>query len=533
MAATECSPRPKSAFITGITGQDGSYLVDILLEKGYQVHGLVRPSSQRRQFLSHPLRRGITLHYGDMTDSATLMQILSSITVDEVYHLAAQSHVAVSFQTPLLTCDINALGTLRLLEVLRILGLEKKVKFYSAVTSELFGNEAPAPQTEETPMAPVSPYAVSKLFQYAITANFREAYGFHASNGILFNHESPRRGTTFVTRKITTQVALIACGLSESFELGNLNATRDWGHARDYMEGVWMMLQQPEGQDYVLATGQASSVRDFVEAAFKVIGTKIEWSGKNESEMGTEVGTGKVRVRVNPEFYRPVENENLLGSAAKAKAAFGWEPKYTLETLVEEMVLSDIELVKSGRMFSTTNLDWLIDRGVEESENRSVVNSAPSSTAGDTYKASDGWSTSGVEGSEQTECSSVAEAADLPGSEKVEFALIGAAQENVNMVVIDEPPKTEAGGVESAVTEQIKTEDFGDVDVATPFTVTESTKMDSSILVEPATPSTVSDSETTVNLSITIDSEGRVTKVYNVSDLTVGENITLPTAVSA
>ncbi|KAK7991201.1 GDP-mannose 4-6 dehydratase [Apiospora arundinis] len=361
---------PKVAFITGITGQDGSYLAEILLEKGYEVHGLVRPSSQRRQALNHPLRNGVTLHYGDMTDSGTLLQILSGIRVDEVYHLAAQSHVGVSFETPLLTCDINALGSLRLLEALRILRLEKKVRFYSAVTSELFGNDAPAPQTEATPFHPVSPYAVSKQFQFGITANFREAYGFHASNGILFNHESPRRGTTFVTRKITSQVALIACGQSESFELGNLNATRDWGHARDYMEGVYLMLQQPKGGDYVLATGEASSVRRFVEAAFKVIGTNIEWSGKGVDEVGTESGTGKVRVVVNPAFYRPVENEDLLGSAAKAKEVLGWEPKYSFEGLVEEMVLSDIELVKNGKIFSNTNLDWLVDESerVDESD---------------------------------------------------------------------------------------------------------------------------------------------------------------------
>ncbi|KAM7216739.1 GDP-mannose 4,6-dehydratase sdnI [Rhypophila decipiens] len=483
------SPRPKSAFITGITGQDGSYLVDLLLEKGYQVHGLVRPSSQRRQFLSHPLRRGITLHYGDMTDSATLMQILSSITVDEVYHLAAQSHVAVSFQTPLLTCDINALGSLRLLEVLRILGLAKKVKFYSAVTSELFGNEAPAPQDETTPFAPVSPYAVSKLFQYAITANFREAYGFHASNGILFNHESPRRGTTFVTRKITTQVALIACGLSESFELGNLNATRDWGHARDYIEGIWMMLQQPEGGDYVLATGQASSVRDFVDAAFKVIGSKIEWSGQNESEMGTEVGTGKVRVRVNPAYYRPVENENLLGSAAKAKEILGWEPKYTLQSLVEEMVLADIELVKSGRMFSSTNLDWLVDSPREEGDDiGTAIASAPSSTAGD--KGSDGWS-SGVEGSEKTECSSVVEE-PVPG--RVES-------------IMDAEGKLESTSGITAESQSVPTE------------------IDDSADVEPATPTSTAESEKTVNLTITIDGEGRVTGVCNVADFALEEKV--------
>ncbi|KAI1261794.1 hypothetical protein F5Y18DRAFT_440189 [Xylariaceae sp. FL1019] len=378
MALSQTS-KPKVAFITGITGQDGSYLCEILLEKGYEVHGLVRPSSHRRQALNHPLKNGVTLHYGDMTDSGTLLQILKNIPVDEVYHLAAQSHVGVSFETPLLTCDINALGSLRLLEALRILGLEKTVKFYSAVTSELFGNEQPAPQTETTPMHPVSPYAVAKHFQYGITANFREAYGFHASNGILFNHESPRRGTTFVTRKITTQVALIACGLADEFELGNLNATRDWGHARDYMEGVWLMMQQPQGGDYVLATGRACSVREFVEAAFKVIGAKIQWSGSDISEIGTEIGNGKVRVRVNPKFYRPVDNVDLLGSAAKAKKELGWEPRHTLESLVEEMVLSDIELVKNGRIFSSTYLDWLLEDPIQDSAFTSGITSGKAS----------------------------------------------------------------------------------------------------------------------------------------------------------
>ncbi|KAK7756051.1 hypothetical protein SLS62_001994 [Diatrype stigma] len=398
--ASAQSPKPRVAFITGITGQDGSYLTEILLEKGYQVHGLVRPSSQRRQALNHPLRNGVTLHFGDMTDSGTLLQILSSIAVDEVYHLAAQSHVGVSFETPLLTCDINALGTLRLLEALRILGQEKKVRFYSAVTSELFGNDTPAPQTENTPFHPVSPYAVSKQFQFAITANFREAYGFHASNGILFNHESPRR-------------ALIGCGLSEGFELGNLNATRDWGHARDYMEGVYQMLQQPKGGDYILATGKACSVRQFVEAAFKVIGTKIEWSGEGITEIGTEIGTGKVRVRVNPKFYRPVDNVDLLGSAAKAKEVFGWEPKHTLEQLVEEMVLSDIELVKNGRIFSNTYLDWLVEEA-ERSESSSITNGrGPGWLVDDAENTEDSGITSGkgstwsVAGSEKTEDSAV------------------------------------------------------------------------------------------------------------------------------
>lgn len=281
---------------TGITGQDGSYLSELLLEKGYQVHGLVRSTASRQEALSKPLRPGLTVHLGDMSDLGRLVQILGSIKPDEIYHLAAQSHVAVSFDTPLQTSDTNAMGTLRLLEAMRMLGLDKSTKFYNvtflyisshmefgktnsliqACSSEVFGSDMPAPQTEETTFHPVSPYAVTKLFQYWTTVNFREAYGFHASNGILFNHESPRRGTTFVTRKITTQVALIACGKLDSFSLGNLDAVRDWGHAKDYMHGVYLMLQQPVGGDYVLSSGKSYSVRDFVEAAFKVIGVNIE-----------------------------------------------------------------------------------------------------------------------------------------------------------------------------------------------------------------------------------------------------------------
>ncbi|TPX20295.1 hypothetical protein DIZ76_016183 [Coccidioides immitis] len=269
--------KPKVAFITGITGQDGSYLCEILLEKGYEVHGLVRPTPQRQQALSHPLRHGVTLHFGDMSCFETLLQILGSIKPDEIYHLAAQSHV-----------------------VMRALKLESTTRFYNASTAELFGSETTAPQTEETPFHPVSPYAVSKQFQFWATVNFREAYGFHASNGILFNHESPRRGTNFVTRKITSQVALIACGLSDCFELGNLNAVRDWGHAKDYMRGVHLMLQQPTGGDYVLASGQAYSVREFVEAAFQVIGVKIDRQSGADLENGPtacvimEMKTGRV-----------------------------------------------------------------------------------------------------------------------------------------------------------------------------------------------------------------------------------------------
>ncbi|GAM41948.1 hypothetical protein TCE0_042r15481 [Talaromyces pinophilus] len=353
--------RRKVAFITGIFGQDGSYLTEILLEKGYEVHGLVRPTAQRREALNHPLRPGVKLYFGDILDFESLLNILGSIEVDEIYHLAAQSHVGVSFKTPYLTSDTNALGTLRLLETIKILRVRVKIRFYSACTSELYGSDIPAPQTEETPFYPVSPYAIAKMFQFWTTVNYREAYGFHASNGILFNHESPRRGTTFVTRKITTQVAMIACGLSESFELGNINAVRDWGHAKDYMYGAYLMLQQPEAGDYILASGRAYTVRQFVETAFRVIGIKIEWCGTGLDEVGIDPVSSKVRVKINPEFYRPLDNENLLGSAEKAKSVLKWEPKYDFESLVREMVFSDLKAVRTGKIYSNTWLDWLVD----------------------------------------------------------------------------------------------------------------------------------------------------------------------------
>ncbi|SCO82694.1 related to GDP-mannose 4,6-dehydratase [Fusarium oxysporum] len=374
--------RPKVAFVTGITGQDGSYLSELLLEKGYEVHGLVRSTASRREALSKPLRPGLTMHLGDMSDLGRLVQILGSIKPDEIYHLAAQSHVAVSFDTPLQTSDTNAMGTLRLLEAMRMLGLDKSTKFYNACSSEVFGSDMPAPQTEETSFHPVSPYAVTKLFQYWTTVNFREAYGFHASNGILFNHESPRRGTTFVTRKITTQVALIACGKLDFFSLGNLDAVRDWGHAKDYMQGVYLMLQQPVGGDYVLSSGKSYSVRDFVEAAFKVIGVNIEWTGTGLDEVGIDSASGKIRVKVNPKFYRPLDNQNLLGSAAKAKKVLGWKPTYSFEALVEEMVLCDVEAVNTGRIFSNSYLDWVV--GNAESGN-GVVKHSPSKSVGEAH----------------------------------------------------------------------------------------------------------------------------------------------------
>ncbi|KAG5745744.1 hypothetical protein H9Q69_011913 [Fusarium xylarioides] len=374
--------RPKVAFVTGITGQDGSYLSELLLEKGYQVHGLVRSTASRREALSKPLRPGLTIHLGDMSDLGSLVQILGSIKPDEIYHLAAQSHVAVSFDTPLQTSDTNAMGTLRLLEAMRMLGLDKSTKFYNACSSEVFGSDMPAPQTEETTFHPVSPYAVTKLFQYWTTVNFREAYGFHASNGILFNHESPRRGTTFVTRKITTQVALIACGKLDFFSLGNLDAVRDWGHAKDYMQGVYLMLQQPVGGDYVLSSGKSYSVRDFVEAAFKVIGVNIEWAGTGVDEVGIDSASGTIRVKVNPEFYRPLDNQNLLGSAAKAKKVLGWKPTYSFEALVEEMVLCDVDAVNTGRIFSNSYLDWVVSKA--ENGNGVAIHS-PSKSVGEAH----------------------------------------------------------------------------------------------------------------------------------------------------
>ncbi|ENH72333.1 GDP-mannose 4,6 dehydratase [Fusarium oxysporum f. sp. cubense race 1] len=350
--------RPKVAFVTGITGQDGSYLSELLLEKGYEVHGLVRSTASRREALSKPLRPGLTMHLGDMSDLGRLVQILGSIKPDEIYHLAAESHVAVSFDTPLQTSDTNAMGTLRLLEAMRMLGLDKSTKFYNACSSEVFGSDMPAPQTEETSFHPVSPYAVTKLFQYWTTVNFREAYGFHASN------------------------ALIACGKLDFFSLGNLDAVRDWGHAKDYMQGVYLMLQQPVGGDYVLSSGKSYSVRDFVEAAFKVIGVNIEWTGTGLDEVGIDSASGKIRVKVNPKFYRPLDNQNLLGSAAKAKKVLGWKPTYSFEALVEEMVFCDVEAVNTGRIFSNSYLDWVV--GNAESGN-GVVKHSPSKSVGEAH----------------------------------------------------------------------------------------------------------------------------------------------------
>ena len=337
----------KVALVTGVTGQDGAYLSDYLLDKGYTVHGVKRRSSsfntERVEHLiedPHEENLRFFMHYGDMTDATNLIRIVQQVQPDEIYNLAAQSHVQVSFETPEYTANGDALGPLRLLEAIRILGMGDRVRFYQASTSELYGN-APSPQNEETPFAPRSPYGVAKLYAYWITVNYREAYGFHSSNGILFNHEGPLRGETFVTRKITRAVAAIEAGVQDEVFLGNLDARRDWGHARDYVEGMWRILQQDEPGDYVLATGTAYSVRDFVEIAFGNIGVGIEWRGTGDSECGVDGATGAVRVRVDPRYYRPAEVDHLVGDASKARKVLGWKPTIGFDALVGEMVAAD------------------------------------------------------------------------------------------------------------------------------------------------------------------------------------------------
>ena len=341
--------RQKTALITGITGQDGAYLAELLLGKGYTVHGIKRRSSSfntgRIDNLyqdPHVNNRNFVLHYGDLTDSTNLIRIVQEVQPDELYNLAAQSHVKVSFETPEYTANSDALGTLRLLEAIRILGLEAKTRFYQASTSELFGKVQETPQNEGTPFYPRSPYAVAKLYAYWITINYREAYGLYASNGILFNHESPLRGETFVTRKITRAVAQISQGQQDCLYLGNLDAKRDWGHARDFVDGMWRILQHPEPDDFVLATGLTTSVRDFTQKAFAVAGIFLKWEGSGASEIGRDTESGSVRVRIDPSYYRPTEVDFLLGDASKARDKLGWVPKYELDQLIEEMVLSDL-----------------------------------------------------------------------------------------------------------------------------------------------------------------------------------------------
>src|SRR3954471_10566321 len=342
----------KIALITGVTGQDGAYLSELLLSKGYVVHGVKRRSSSlntaRVDHLyaaPHTAGAKFFLHYGDLTDATNLIRLVQETQPDEIYNLAAQSHVQVSFETPEYTANSDALGTLRLLEAIRILKLEQRVRFYQASTSELYGN-APAPQSEKTPFKPRSPYAAAKLYAYWITVNYREAYGMHASNGILFNHESPLRGETFVTRKITRAVAAIAQGKQKELYLGNLDAKRDWGHARDYVEGMWLMLQQPQPDDYVLATGETHSVREFVELAFGHGGTRIEWHGKGADEKGVDARTGRVLVRIDPAYFRPTEVDLLIGDPSKARAKLGWSHKTSFRDLVAEMVETDRKLMR-------------------------------------------------------------------------------------------------------------------------------------------------------------------------------------------
>ena len=352
----------KTALITGVTGQDGAYLSRLLLDKGYTVHGLKRRSSsfntERIDDLyvdPHEKKTKFFLHYGDMTDSTNLIRLVKETKPDEIYNLAAQSHVQVSFETPEYTANADAMGALRILEAMRILGMEKTTRFYQASTSELYGKVQETPQKETTPFYPRSPYAAAKLYAFWITVNYREAYGMHASNGILFNHEGPTRGETFVTRKITRAVAAIEKGLQKTVYLGNLDAQRDWGHARDFVEGMWLMLQQSEADDYVLATGEMHSVREFVEIAFAEVGRTVVWKGKGVDEVGYDATTNAPLIKIDPRYFRPTEVELLLGDPSKARAKLGWTHKTPFRKLVSEMVASDLEVIEREM--------WRKDRG--------------------------------------------------------------------------------------------------------------------------------------------------------------------------
>jgi GDPmannose 4,6-dehydratase len=330
----------KTALITGITGQDGSYLAELLLEKGYEVHGIVRRASLINTDRIDHIYDSITLHYGDLTDSTNLVRIIQQVQPDEIYNLGAQSHVKVSFETPEYTGQVDALGTLRILEAVRLLGMENSVRIYQASTSELYGLVQEIPQKETTPFYPRSPYGVAKLYGYWIVKNYRESYGLHASSGILFNHESPRRGETFVTRKITRGLSRISTGKQDILYLGNLNAKRDWGHAKDFVEAMWMMLQQDTPDDYVIATGEQYSVRQFVEEAAPYFGINIAWEGEGFDEAGYDTNTGNMVIAVNPKYFRPAEVETLLGDATKAKEILGWEPKISFKQLVQDMCIN-------------------------------------------------------------------------------------------------------------------------------------------------------------------------------------------------
>ncbi|MBS1643307.1 MAG: GDP-mannose 4,6-dehydratase [Bacteroidetes bacterium] len=361
----------KVALLTGITGQDGAYLAEFLLKKGYKVHGIKRRTSlfntQRIDHFyedPHVPDKHLTLHYGDLTDSTNLIRIIQEVQPDEIYNLAAMSHVHVSFETPEYTANADGIGTLRILEAVRLLGLTKKTKIYQASTSELYGLVQAVPQSETTPFYPRSPYAVAKLYAYWITVNYREAYNMYACNGILFNHESPQRGETFVTRKITRAVAKIALGMQKTLYLGNLDSQRDWGHAKDYIEGMWLILQQEKPEDFVLATGITTHIRDFVKMAFKEVGIEIGFRGKDEQEEGYiikctnekyQLPEGTVVVKVDERYYRPTEVDLLIGDATKAKEKLGWTPKYTLQEMITEMVAADIELFRKEK--------WLKENG--------------------------------------------------------------------------------------------------------------------------------------------------------------------------
>ena len=349
--------QPKVALITGVTGQDGAYLAEFLLEKGYKVHGIKRRTSlfntDRIDHLyqdPHDKKPRFFLHHGDLTDSTSLIRIIQEVQPDEIYNLAAQSHVAVSFEEPEYTANSDALGALRILEAIRILGLEKKTKFYQASTSELFGEVQETPQNEKTPFHPRSPYAVAKLYAYWITINYREAYGIYACNGILFNHESPIRGETFVTRKITRALARITLGLQDTLYLGNIDAKRDWGHAKDYVEMQWLMLQQDKPEDFTISTGVQYTVRDFVNIAAEELGIKLKWNGTGIDEMAIDVTTGKTIVQIDSRYFRPTEVETLLGDSTKAREKLGWVPKISFKELVKEMVMCDLNEAKKDNL---------------------------------------------------------------------------------------------------------------------------------------------------------------------------------------
>lgn len=361
----------KKALITGVTGQDGSYLAELLLEKGYEVHGMKRRSSSfntaRIDHLyqdEHDEKLKFKMHYGDLTDSTNIIRVIQEIQPDEIYNLAAQSHVRVSFDCPEYTANCDGLGTLRILEAIRILGLEKKTKFYQASTSELYGLVQETPQKETTPFYPRSPYACAKIYGYWITVNYRESYGIFASNGILFNHESPRRGETFVTRKITRAAVRIKLKMQEKLYLGNLDSKRDWGHAKDYVEGMWRVLQHNRAEDFVLATGVTTTIREFCEMSFKELGIEIQWQGKDINEKGINKATGEVIIEIDPRYFRPAEVDLLLGDATKAQQKLGWKPKYTLPMLVKEMIEEDYKEAEKENFLRKEGYEVLIPQEV-------------------------------------------------------------------------------------------------------------------------------------------------------------------------